>query len=30
MYEFLKLPQPDWEKPQTTVNFYQIKEKYQV
>jgi hypothetical protein len=30
LYEFLKLPEPEWEKPGTTVSFYQIREKYKV
>lgn len=28
LYEFLKLPEPDWEKPSSTSSFYQIKDKY--
>jgi hypothetical protein len=28
LYEFLKLPEPDWQKPSCTSSFYHIKEKY--
>ena len=30
LYEFLKLPSNHWEKATGTLNYYQIKEKYQV
>lgn len=30
LYQFLKLPQVDWLKPETTVTFYEIKEKFKV
>ena len=30
LFEFLKLPSPDWENPSTTVTYYQIKEKFKV
>lgn len=30
LFELLKLPSPEWEKPTTTVSYYQIKEKLKV
>ena len=30
LYEFLKLPQASWEKAETTVEYYEIKEKFKV
>lgn len=30
LFEFLKLPEPDWRKPSSTVTYHHIKEKYKV
>lgn len=30
LYSILKLPEPSWDKPSTTLAFYQVKEKYNV
>jgi hypothetical protein len=30
LFEFLKLPQVDWHKPENTLSFYQVKEKFKV